>query len=344
MPDLSRTLPILLAGGSSARLHELSDLGAKPALPLGDGRLADFAMAGVAAAGLPRLLALLGDRPAALARHLPARWGDRLDLALVEGPRHAGGPGTLGALAAACDAIEAAAPDVVLLLPSDQVQALDLRALLAAHREAGAAATVAARDALRGPVAIGWPALHAALDGGGDLWADLLPRLAARGDLATWTPPAGTYWRDVDTLDDLREVALDLQRGLAPPLPPDDAGPLAPDSRDLVFEVAGIALSVPRFGARSPGRWTMLEDSAVLPGARVAPGARLTRALVAPGAIVPAGLVVGEDPEEDARWFRVTPRGTTLLTPPMLAARAAARMRARLQDRTPGLAITSGPR
>ena len=61
-----------------------------------------------------------------------------------------------------------------------------------------------------------------------------------------------------------------------------------------------------------------------MPGARVAPGARLTRALVAPGAIVPAGLVVGEDPEEDARWFRVTPGGVTLITQPMLDRRAAA--------------------
>ena len=76
-------------------------------------------------------------------------------------------------------------------------------------------------------------------------------------------------------------------------------------------------------------------------GARVAPGARLSRAIVAPGAIVPAGLVVGEDAQDDARWFRVTPGGTTLLTAPMLAARAADRMRAQIRGRVKGL-VTPG--
>ncbi|MGO3319876.1 MAG: hypothetical protein ACTIL0_05150 [Microbacterium gubbeenense] len=39
---------------------------------------------------------------------------------------------------------------------------------------------------------------------------------------------------------------------------------------------------------------------------------------------VPEGLVVGEDPEEDARWFRRSPGGITLITQAMLDRRAAA--------------------
>ena len=35
----------------------------------------------------------------------------------------------------------------------------------------------------------------------------------------------------------------------------------------------------------------------------------------------PDGLVVGEDPVEDARRFRVTPGGVTLVTPDMLGQR-----------------------
>ena len=37
-----------------------------------------------------------------------------------------------------------------------------------------------------------------------------------------------------------------------------------------------------------------------------------------PGVVIPRGLVVGEDPEEDAKWFHVTPGGVTLITQDML--------------------------
>ena len=43
------------------------------------------------------------------------------------------------------------------------------------------------------------------------------------------------------------------------------------------------------------------------------------------GVEIPEGLVVGEDPKEDARWFRVTEGGVTLITQAMLDMRAAAR-------------------
>jgi glucose-1-phosphate adenylyltransferase len=36
------------------------------------------------------------------------------------------------------------------------------------------------------------------------------------------------------------------------------------------------------------------------------------------GVDVPAGLVVGEDPEEDAKRFRVSENGVTLITQPMI--------------------------
>jgi glucose-1-phosphate adenylyltransferase len=78
-----------------------------------------------------------------------------------------------------------------------------------------------------------------------------------------------------------------------------------------------------------------------MPGARVMPGARLSRAVVGPGAVVPANLTVGEDPSEDARWFRVTPQGTTLITAPMLSRRAARLMQERLGDRLAPFARTT---
>jgi glucose-1-phosphate adenylyltransferase len=50
--------------------------------------------------------------------------------------------------------------------------------------------------------------------------------------------------------------------------------------------------------------------------------ARLRRVIVDRGVVIPRGLVVGEDPEEDARWFRVDEGGVTLVTQRMLDRRA----------------------
>jgi glucose-1-phosphate adenylyltransferase len=45
----------------------------------------------------------------------------------------------------------------------------------------------------------------------------------------------------------------------------------------------------------------------------------VTKAIIAAGCDIPEGLVVGENPEEDARRFFRTPGGVVLITPPMLA-------------------------
>ena len=54
----------------------------------------------------------------------------------------------------------------------------------------------------------------------------------------------------------------------------------------------------------------------------VARSARLTNCVVDRGVHIPEGLVVGEDREEDAKWFRVTDAGVTLITQSMLDARS----------------------
>ncbi|EPX83115.1 hypothetical protein ruthe_02732 [Rubellimicrobium thermophilum DSM 16684] len=139
--------------------------------------------------------------------------------------------------------------------------------------------------------------------------------------------PVPGWSRCLDTLDAFRMAWLEAERGAVDALPPTD--PVlrpAGDTRLLTFEAGGLHLSAPRFAAHRPERWTVIEDSVLMPGARVAPGARLSRAIIGPGAVVPAGLCLGRDPEEDARWFRVTPGGTTLVTAAMLARRAVARM------------------
>jgi glucose-1-phosphate adenylyltransferase len=62
-----------------------------------------------------------------------------------------------------------------------------------------------------------------------------------------------------------------------------------------------------------------------LPDVVVGRHARLRNVVIDRGVHIPEGLVVGEDPVEDARWFRRTDSGICLITGPMIEHWAAAR-------------------
>jgi glucose-1-phosphate adenylyltransferase len=62
----------------------------------------------------------------------------------------------------------------------------------------------------------------------------------------------------------------------------------------------------------------VVEDSVVLPGARIARNVVLRRTIVEEGCNVPEGLSVGEDRARDAQRFHVSAGGVTLVTPEML--------------------------
>lgn len=70
--------------------------------------------------------------------------------------------------------------------------------------------------------------------------------------------------------------------------------------------------------------YAVLDHAVILPQVVVHRSARLRQVVVDGGVVIPEGLVVGEDPIEDAKWFRVTDRGVTLITQDMLDKRAAA--------------------
>ena len=69
--------------------------------------------------------------------------------------------------------------------------------------------------------------------------------------------------------------------------------------------------------------FAVLDHVVALPYVEVARSARLKNCVIDRRVHIPEGLVVGEDPEEDAKWFRVTDNGVTLITQKMLDARAA---------------------
>ncbi|MBE3636817.1 sugar phosphate nucleotidyltransferase [Mangrovicoccus algicola] len=347
---------VLLAGGRGSRLHELTDETCKPAVPFGAGRIVDYVLSSVAETGLERLLVATQYRPEALRAHLQGPWARAFaDLRLREGPGVTGDPegyrGTADAVLANLAEIDAAAPRDVVVLAADHVCRMDLGAMLMRHRAAGCAATVAATrvplsqgqafgilrsdavgrvtafaekprrpapipgDPGRALASMGiyvfrWDWLRAALAEEAarpgtrhDFGHDLLPRALAEGELAIHDLPAGrdgrpAYWRDVGSLDAYRLAQLDLRAGRVP------RGLMTPPAAPWSHALAGS------------------RDSVILPGATVPTSCRLTRCIVAPGASLPPGLVAGEDRDEDARWFRVTPEGTVLITAGMLARRA----------------------
>lgn len=63
----------------------------------------------------------------------------------------------------------------------------------------------------------------------------------------------------------------------------------------------------------------------MLPDVSIGRSARLTRAIIDRGVRIPDGLVVGENRDQDAQWFRVTDGGVTLITQTMVDAWSKAR-------------------
>ncbi|MBK4217541.1 glucose-1-phosphate adenylyltransferase [Paracoccus caeni] len=68
--------------------------------------------------------------------------------------------------------------------------------------------------------------------------------------------------------------------------------------------------------------YAVLDHAVVLPYVTVHRSARLKNVVIDRGVVIPEGLIVGEDPVEDAKWFRVTGKGVTLITQDMLDRRA----------------------
>jgi glucose-1-phosphate adenylyltransferase len=64
--------------------------------------------------------------------------------------------------------------------------------------------------------------------------------------------------------------------------------------------------------------YAVLDHAVVLPDVVVNRSARLRNCVIDRNVVIPTGLVVGEDPTEDAKYFRVTEKGTTLITQPMV--------------------------
>lgn len=153
------------------------------------------------------------------------------------------------------------------------------------------------------------------------------------------------YWRDVGTVDAYWEANLELTK-VTPALnlydanwpiwtyqeqvPPakfvfDDPGRrgIAMDSMvagGVIISGASVERSL-LFTNVFVHSYTTIKDSVVLPDVSVGRHCRLSNVVVDKGCELPENLVVGEDPDDDARRFYRTEAGVTLITPDMLGLR-----------------------
>ena len=90
-------------------------------------------------------------------------------------------------------------------------------------------------------------------------------------------------------------------------------------SGDCIISGANIHRSLVSTGTRARS-FSSLDEAVVLPYCKIGRGARLSRVVIDRGVVIPDGLVVGEDAELDARRFRRTDKGISLITQPMIDA------------------------
>jgi glucose-1-phosphate adenylyltransferase len=183
-----------------------------------------------------------------------------------------------------------------------------------------------------------------------DFGNDLIPEIVKNGTAMAHrfdiscvrAPGAPAYWKDVGTVDAFWQANIDLTN-FTPDLNLwDQTWPIwtyseaTPPAKFIHDEKdrRGMAVSSMVSGGciisgtevRNSLLFTMvhtnsyavLDHAVVLPYVTVHRHARLRRVVIDRGVVIPEGLVVGEDPEEDGRYFRVTETGVTLITQEMI--------------------------
>lgn len=180
-----------------------------------------------------------------------------------------------------------------------------------------------------------------------DFGRDIIPSIIERARVFAYPfrdPLTGeqAYWRDVGTIDSFwasnmelldPEPPLDIYDREWPilthqlQLPPakfmTDASGLSGTARDSMVSGACVidggelhrSVLFSNVGVEAGAR---VEETVVLPDGLIESGARVRRAVLDRGCRVPAGMVIGEDADEDRKHFRVTDSGIVLVTPAML--------------------------
>jgi glucose-1-phosphate adenylyltransferase len=143
---------VVLAGGRGARLHQLTDHRAKPALPFaGKLSIIDFALSNCVNSGIRRIGVLTQYKAQSLIRHIERGWGflqsslgEFIDIVPAQQQQGEGWySGTANAVWQNLDIVREAQPQLVLILAGDHIYKMDYARLIADHIDSGADATVA---------------------------------------------------------------------------------------------------------------------------------------------------------------------------------------------------------
>ena len=188
-------------------------------------------------------------------------------------------------------------------------------------------------------------------DSSRDFGKDIIPYIVQHGKAVAHrftkscvrsTAEAEPYWRDVGTVDAYWEANIDLT-DVTPELDLYDRdwpiwtySELTPPAKfvhdedgrrgqaisslvsgDCIVSGASLKRSLIFTGARI-NSYATLEDVVMLPACHVGRKAQLKRVVIDHGVHIPEGLVVGEDPELDAKRFRVSEKGICLITQDMI--------------------------
>jgi len=186
-----------------------------------------------------------------------------------------------------------------------------------------------------------------------DFGKDIVPNLVSRGLAAAHsfeescvktTPEADAYWRDVGTIDAYWAANLDLvtptpsldiydpnwpiwtyQQQLPPAkfvFDDDDRRGMAVDSMvsgGCIISGATVRQSL-LFSNCRVNSYVQTREAVLLPDVQVGRYARLNKVVVDRGCRIAEGLVIGEDPDLDAKRFYRSEGGVTLVSADMLAA------------------------
>ncbi|HQS96137.1 MAG: glucose-1-phosphate adenylyltransferase [Novosphingobium sp. 16-62-11] len=184
-----------------------------------------------------------------------------------------------------------------------------------------------------------------------DFGNDIIPKIVKNGKAVAHRFTASCiraaeeieeYWRDVGTIDAYFDANLDLT-DIVPKLDMYDRDwPIWTDqiiaapakfvhdedgrrgmaissliSQDCIVSGATAKRSLLFTGVKM-GSFSSCEEAVILPYCNIGRSARLSRVIIDSGVRIPEGLVVGEDPELDARRFRRSESGVCLITKRMI--------------------------
>jgi glucose-1-phosphate adenylyltransferase len=144
---------MVLAGGEGTRLYPLTAEHAKPAVPFASGyRLVDFVLSNLVNSRISTIYVMAQYKPESLIKHISAAWapwfadGEGMIKVLLPRSNTLAGQfkGTADAVYQYLELLQAHAPDVVAVFAADHVYRMDVRQMIAFHRERRADVAVSA--------------------------------------------------------------------------------------------------------------------------------------------------------------------------------------------------------